>query len=272
MDPSYSSIPQAPEKLLRATFSQPENAAGFFRHYLPASVAETFSWESIRPASFVDPKFAHSESDLLFQVRSGETDAYLYLRFEHQSAEADLLAFRLLSYITRFWGSFMDADPASPGLPPIMTVVLAQGRASGNTTESLAPLIAIPPGLEADLQPSQPQLIYKLIELARLPYDQIKGTPDGVLTLRALKADPVDELLSDSVWDVPLLESVSPAALERFLRYVCCRHPSREALLQKIRQFPSKKIEPALMTIAEQFRTEGIKLDRTQDLNQGLLQ
>jgi hypothetical protein len=90
-----------------------------------------------------------------------------------------------------------------------------------------------------------------------------------VLTLRALKADPVGELLSAPLWDPALLEAVSGDALEWFLRYALDRHSSREEIFHWIRNVPSKKLESALMTITEQIHAEGHSEGLTQGRAEG---
>jgi hypothetical protein len=53
------------------------------------------------PVYIVDPRFASLESDLLFHVQ--DTEALVYLLFEHQSREHPWMAVRLLSYVVRIW-------------------------------------------------------------------------------------------------------------------------------------------------------------------------
>ena len=59
------SIHHPNDKLLKATFSVPENARGFFRNHLPQNLAKIIDWDSLtlEPSTFIDPQFASSESD-----------------------------------------------------------------------------------------------------------------------------------------------------------------------------------------------------------------
>jgi predicted transposase/invertase (TIGR01784 family) len=77
------------DKLLKATFSNPDNARDFFQNYLPTQISHAADWNSLRleSSTFVDPHFAASESDLLFSLKLAQPDAFLYLLFEHQSSE-----------------------------------------------------------------------------------------------------------------------------------------------------------------------------------------
>ncbi len=260
------SIHQPHDKLLKSTFSKTENAAAFFKNYLPEALVGFFDWESLRqiPSSFIDPRFLSSESDLVFQVSYKDHAAVLYLLFEHQSEEDTMMAFRLLYYTLQIWQAFRLENPRAQRLPAVMGLVLAQNRSPWKSPLSLDALIDIPAPLEELLRPLQPKLEFRLVELLKIPYDQLRGTPEGVLTLRALKADPVGELLSAPLWDPALLEAVSGDALEWFLRYALDRHSSREEIYHWIRNVPSKKLESALMTITEQIHAEGLTQGRAE--------
>ena len=103
-------MPQEPihhpnDKLLKATFSNPDNARAFFQNHLPSGLSCAFDWDSLRleSSTFVDPHFAALESDLLFSLKLQDSNAFLYLLFEHQSSEDPRMALRLLSYILRIW-------------------------------------------------------------------------------------------------------------------------------------------------------------------------
>ncbi len=122
------------------------------------------------------------------------------------------MALRLLSYILRIWQRFVKNASPSAKLPAVLPVVLAQGRRPWRTSTRLADLIDIPSGLEELLRPWQPSLAYHLLELLRIRYEAIEGTPERILTLRALKAEPVNELLGDPLWDESLLFSISEDA------------------------------------------------------------
>jgi predicted transposase YdaD len=72
---------QPHDKLFRATFSIPANAAAFLRHHLEPPLPDLVDWASLRLESgtFIDPLMAGSEADLLFSATIGGSDALLYL-------------------------------------------------------------------------------------------------------------------------------------------------------------------------------------------------
>jgi hypothetical protein len=253
------SIHQPNDKLLKATFSTPENARAFFENHLPPELATALDWNSLalEPSSFIDPQFASSESDLLFHIKVQQSDAFLYLLFEHQSSEDPRMALRLLSYILRIWERFAQNQAPPAKLPAILPVVLAQGKRPWKTSTNLEDLIDLPSGVAHILRPWQPKLTYHLLELVRIPYEKIAGTPEGILTLRALKAEPIGELLGDALWDEPLFFSISEGALERILRYILNAEVNVDLLKERIEKIRTQPLRNTTMTLADQLRQEG---------------
>jgi predicted transposase/invertase (TIGR01784 family) len=252
------SIHHPNDKLLKATFSVPENARCFFQNHLPQNLAKIIDWDSltIEPSTFIDPQFASSESDLLFKIRLQGTEAFIYLLFEHQSSEDPRMALRLLSYILRIWERFAKSHASPAKLPAVLPVVIAQGKKPWKTGMRLQELIDLPDRYADILLPWQPALTYQLLELVRIRYEDIAGTPEGILTLRALKAEPVDELLGDELWDESLL-SISERALEQLLRYILNADLRVPALRERIRKIHVQPLQNTTMTLAERLKEEG---------------
>jgi flagellar biosynthesis/type III secretory pathway protein FliH len=111
--------------------------------------------------------------------------------------------------------------------------------------------------------------VYHLLELVRIPYKELAGTPEGILTLRALKAQPVNELLSDAVWEEPLLFAISEDALGRILRYILNADSNVSLLKERIRKIHSKPLQTKTMTLADQLRQEGRQEGEQEGLIKG---
>jgi hypothetical protein len=205
------------------------------------------------------------ESDLLFSLKLQGSNAFLYVLFEHQSSEDPRMALRLLSYILRIWERFAAAHPVPAKLPAILPIVLAQGKRPWKTAPRLEDLLDLPVGMAKMLRPWQPSFKYHLLELVRIPYEKLGGTAEGILTLRTLKAEPVDELFCDALWEESLLFAISESALERLLRYVLNADSNVSLLKERIRKIRSKPLQTKTMTIADQLRQEG----RQEGLKEG---
>ena len=248
---------QPHDLLVRATFSDLANAKAFFSAHLPGAVARSIQWDTLQlvPCSFIDPNLSATQSDLVFRVRRRNREGYLCLLFEHQSRDDPLMAYRFARYVIRLWEQHLRDNPGSRRLPAVFPLVLFQCGSVWKSETRLRDVIDLRPGDPAERW--QLDLEFNLVELFRLGYGDLKGTAEGVLALRVLKADAVDELLSDPVWEAEKWTAISLDALSRLVRYICSRDLEREALTRRIHRLEAPKLEETLMTIAEQYRAEG---------------
>jgi hypothetical protein len=251
------SLHQPHDKLFRATFSNPENAAGFLRHHLDATLTALVDWNSLAllPGSFIDSRMKGSEADLLFSAKISGSEALLYILWEHQSSEAPLMGLRLLSYMVRIWQRQAQEGGQSTKLAPILPLVLAQDKDRWKTSAQFQDLFTFPEAIEKTARACTPDFSFRLLQLAEMAYEDIHGTPEGILTLRSLKAEPVGELLRSEVWDRDLITGVSREWVERFFRYVLNADVDRESFKARVLSQDSAVLTSAAMTLAEQFRT-----------------
>jgi len=253
------SLHQPHDKLFRATFSDPRNAAAFLRHHLGGPLPAHVDWESLAllPGTFIDSRMAGSEADLLFSARIGGSDALFYILWEHQSSEAPLMGLRLLSYMVRIWKRQASEGGPSTKLAPILPLVLAQDKDRWKTSTQFQDLFAFPQGDWHTIHACTPDFAFRLLQLVDLPYEDIHGTPEGILTLRSLKAEPLGELLHDLVWDRAVIAGVSREAVERFFHYVLNANVDTGVFRAKVVQQESKSLTELAMTLADRFRQEG---------------
>jgi hypothetical protein len=83
------------------------------------------------------------------------------------------------------------------------------------------------------------------------------GTPDGQLALRALKAKPVQALLSDEVWNARESEGVSTDALTSFLLYTVDAVQDYESVLKRAKHSKSKPMNTESMSALQKLIHEG---------------
>jgi predicted transposase YdaD len=250
---------QPHDKLFRATFSDPANAAAFLRQHLGAPLASHVDWNSLSllSGSFIDSHMKGSEADLLFSVKIGGADTLLYILWEHQRSEAPFMALRLLAYMVRIWRKQSKKQGATRKLAPILPVVLAQDKDRWKTSTQFHELFAFPEEVQQTARACTPDFAFRLLQLVDLAYEDIGGTPEGILTLRSLKAEPLRELLLNAVWDREVITGVSPEAVERFFRYVLNANVDKKAFRAKVKELQSKSLITIAMTLAERFREEG---------------
>ena len=117
-----------------------------------------------------------------------------------------------------------------------------------------------PPATRQALQ-RIPDFAFRLIQLAAIPFDAIRGTPDGIFVLRALKAEPIGRLLGNAVWDNNLLAHVSRRLFDRFIPYVFDRTDpiDRPRVFRRIDGVRNQAHRTSAMTLAQHLRQEGIQ-------------
>jgi predicted transposase/invertase (TIGR01784 family) len=252
-------IHQPHDKFVKSTFSDPDNARAFLQGHLPHNLTRRIDWTtlSLASGSFIDPEFAATSSDLLFTAQIEGHPAFLYILFEHQNAEDPLIGLRLLTYMVRIWNDHLRTNLGVTKLPPILPLVLAQDNKPWKSSTRFADLVESHEGLGEELKKHIPDFEFQLVELYRMPFDKILGTPMGILALRALKAEKLQALLDDPVWDETLLLQLSPAAFEMLMRYILDRDLDKPAFRKKIKNLNNSKLIQNAMSLAEQFRQEG---------------
>ncbi len=258
------SLPESPlhqphDKLVKSTFSDPDNARAFLQAHLPSNLVRRMDWTSLSllSGSFIDPEFAATSSDLLFTAKIDGHPAFLYILFEHQNQEDPLIGLRLLTYMVRIWNDYLRNNPGATKLPAILPLVLAQDSKPWKSSTRFADLIDIPEGVGEDIKKHIPDFEFQLVELYHMPFDKILGTPMGILTLRALKAEKLQTLLDDPVWDETLLIQLPSASFEMLMRYILDRDLDKPAFRRKLKTLRNPKLSKNAMSLAEQFRQEG---------------
>ena len=258
------SLPESPlhqphDKLVKSTFSDPDNARAFLQAHLPNNLVRRMDWTSLSllSGSFIDPEFAATSSDLLFTAKIDGHPAFLYILFEHQNQEDPLIGLRLLTYMVRIWNDYLRNNPGATKLPAILPLVLAQDSKPWKSSTRFADLIDIPEGVGEDIKKHIPDFEFQLVELYHMPFDKILGTPMGILTLRALKAEKLQALLDDPVWDETLLIQLPSASFEMLMRYILDRDLDKPAFRRKLKTLQNPKLSKNAMSLAEQFRQEG---------------
>ena len=259
MSQPESPLHQPHDKLVKSTFSDPDNARAFLQAHLPSNLVRRMDWTSLSllSGSFIDPEFAATSSDLLFTAKIDGHPAFLYILFEHQNQEDPLIGLRLLTYMVRIWNDYLRNNPGATKLPAILPLVLAQDSKPWKSSTRFADLIDIPEGVGEDIKKHIPDFEFQLVELYHMPFDKILGTPMGILTLRALKAEKLQALLDDPVWDETLLIQLPSASFEMLMRYILDRDLDKPAFRRKLKTLRNPKLSKNAMSLAEQFRQEG---------------
>jgi predicted transposase/invertase (TIGR01784 family) len=273
MSRRVSPLHQPHDKLFQAGFRIPANTAAFLRGQLPDWLTKRIQWSKLKhmPGSFVDPRLRKSESDLLFRVPCDSGTAFVYILFEHQHDKDPWIALRLSHYIHQILWDFRAKNPDAEKLPVVVPVVLAQNASSWEIPTRFSELFDLPLGADDPLRALVPDFTFRLIQLADLSFDDIKGTNTGVMILRALKASRSRKLLGEEVWDEPRLSKLSTRIFHQLLLYILnSASVDKEAFRNKLTQFETSKLKDAAMTLAQQLREEGLQEGMHAGMQQGI--
>lgn len=264
---------QPNDKLFKQVFGEPENAAGFLRAYLPDPIAAAIDWSALTPesGSFIDSEFRLHESDLLFSAPLGGHETIVYCLFEHQSREDSAIALRLLRYMVRIWEARLAKAPGAP-LPVILPVVLAQNGRGWKTDPAFSALFDLPAHLAEDLRAFLPDFLFRLIQLAEIPFDAIRGTPAGIMVLRVMKAERINALLEPPVWDEAMMLRLPENIFEMLMRFIMNAEIDTAAIERNVTGIQSPKLKEFAMTYAQKLRQEGHQEGRLVALRDNVIE
>lgn len=117
---------------------------------------------------FVSDDLRERESDVIWRVRLGKEGwIYVYLLLEFQSTVDSSMALRVLTYVSLLYQDLLRQGAFTPSgrLPPVMPIVLYNGKRPWNAAIDAVELIEEVPG---GLERHRPSLRYWLIDEARL--------------------------------------------------------------------------------------------------------
>ena len=94
----------------------------------------------------------------------------------------------------------------------------------------------------------------------------------GILTLRALKAEKLQALLDDLVWDESLLIQLPSASFEMLMRYILDRDLDKPAFRRRLKTLRNPKLSKNAMSLAEQLHEEGMQRGQVAAKQQYILE
>lgn len=265
------------DKFFKDTFSRKQSAIGYLKGYLPKEISGLIDFSSLElyPGEYIDNVLKGSSSDLVFKVEINKADAYLYLLFEHQSSPEPMMAYRLLKYMVRLWESILKDNSALNTLPPILPLVLYQGKVPWKASPQFIDLMDDPP---VSFLPFLPSFSYLLVDLVHDSADKVVDDVYGQISLHLMKAVANGTLLETVVRDGDLIRRLlsqdnALELLETVFRYMLQADDSIdiEGLQQLVVQAVSTdKGDKVMGTIAEKIEEKGVQRGLLQGLEKGM--
>jgi hypothetical protein len=157
-------------------FSHREMMADLLRGFVTAEWVQTVDLTTLErvQSSQVSDDLRDREDDIIWRVRWQGGWLYIYLLVEFQSTVYRYMAVRLMTYVGLLYEGLIRSRQLGPtgDLPPVVPIVLYNGRDRWTAAQDIATLVAKAPG---GLAVYQPRLRYLLIDAGR--YTESALTP-----------------------------------------------------------------------------------------------
>ena len=264
------SITPTPHDAVFKTFlSHPETARDFLQIHLPPALLQVCDLDTLQLASgsFIEDDLRPYYSDVLYSLKAGKGDGYVYCLIEHQSTPDKNMAFRLLRYAVAAMQRHLDAGYKT--LPLVIPVLFYQGKVSpypypmswlqGFDDPTLAtqlyggnfPLVDITVLDDDDIMQHRRMAVLELLQ-KHIRQRDLAELLDPLVTLLLSGYTTQDQLVSVINYMVQVGESLDPAGL---INTLASRVPQHE---------------DTLMTIAEKLREEGREKGRMEGRMEGM--
>ena len=235
-------------KLLTASL---DVAADIIRPLLDPALAAAVDWSTLEPApnEIAQRDGKSHRADLVFRARLKGSEAYILVLVEHQSTADVMMPWRVLLYMVGIWRGWLAVHPGAVSLPPIVPVVIYNGRQPWRAPVDFTALFAdVPAALVAVLRPHLPSFRLLVDDLAAKGDEQIEADHRlalAVVGLMALKHGHGDQ--PDEAY-IRLARHI-PAALA---------HPQGRALLETTAEYlyRGERVVPDIDAIARRVNPQ----------------
>ena len=187
----------------KSFFSHKAMVEPLLRRIVAQEWMKDLDFSSLEPVKthFVGPQNRKRDSDLIWRLklRSRDEWLYVYLLLEFQSTPDDFMALRMLTYTCLLYEDLVKRKlTPGAGLPPVLPILLYNGKTPWSKADQIADLVDSPEGLK----PYVPRFRYHLIDEGRLPEDLLEPTDDPVAALFKLERAETSEDLFEGLKSV----------------------------------------------------------------------
>jgi predicted transposase YdaD len=269
------------DKVFKAVFGRPENAADLIRALLPQLQSLGMSALTPMPTNSVDAQLREHFSDLCYSAKLHDDNSQLCLLLEHKSTVERLTALAISRHVIDIAGNHARARPTHR-LPLIIPIVVYHGIKPWNAPRALHELYGGSRRTRTALRKELLRGSFVLYDVARDSDDALRArgmNPLATLTLWLLAHARTEQLMTRLHQVRDLCEAVLGlrGGVEDFIMLM---HYSLEVsdltfeeLDEYMRGILSPRAKETYMTVAEQLRREGrqqgLKRGRQQGLKRG---
>jgi predicted transposase/invertase (TIGR01784 family) len=262
------------DQLFKQVMSNPKAAKSFFKHYLPKDITNIADFSSLRQEKndYYSEILGEGITDLLYSIKlNGKQEGFITVLIEHQSSIDKNMPFRIHKYILRICEDYKKKYPMKK-FPIIYPIIYYTGSRQYDASTLIFDLFE-----NKELAKAIMLSPIRLIDLNKIPDEELRKQQYSGLMLLAHKYETAKKTMDI----VDYLEELMPVLSETLKRDInifkdvlsyllnvgeSYRGYSKEYLIEKVVTLLPESNREDVMTIADQFREEGMQ----QGMQQGM--
>ncbi|MFW5400357.1 Rpn family recombination-promoting nuclease/putative transposase [Yersinia sp. 1252 StPb PI] len=275
--------PTPHDALFKQFLTHPETARDFLDVHLPPALRQACDLNTLRleSGSFIEEDLRAYYSDVLYSLKAGQGDGYIYALIEHQSSPDRHMGFRLMRYAIAAMQRHLDAG--NDKLPLVIPILFYHGQVTpypypmnwlqefsepelaGQLYSNDFPLVDVTVISDDEIMTHRRMAILELLQ-KHVRQRDLAELLEQLVTLLLAGYTNNEQLTSLMNY---MLQVGDTAAPENFIRELARRSPQHEEVLMTIAQkLEQKGIEKG----RQEGRMEGIQLGEAKGRQEGVLE
>ncbi|CQJ35009.1 transposase [Yersinia mollaretii] len=275
--------PTPHDALFKQFLTHPETARDFLDVHLPPALRKACDLNTLRleSGSFIEEDLRAYYSDVLYSLKAGQGDGYIYALIEHQSSPDRHMGFRMMRYAIAAMQRHLDAG--NDKLPLVIPILFYHGQVTpypypmnwlqefsepelaGQLYGNDFPLVDVTVISDDEIMTHRRMAILELLQ-KHVRQRDLAELLEQLVTLLLAGYTNNEQLTSLMNY---MLQVGDTAAPENFIRELARRSPQHEEVLMTIAQkLEQKGIEKG----RQEGRMEGIQLGEAKGRQEGVLE
>lgn len=251
----------------RSAMSDLRVAKDVLRHYLPDIIRQKINLDKLKleNGTFIDPVLNTFHTDILYSVTlvnsPSNEKTYIYTHIEHQSTNDPMISFRMLKYSVRIIERHLK-NTGNKTLPLIIPILIYNGDKIFSDNLSVFDLFGEHKALAQQYMFNK----FHLVDMNTIPDEEIRQHKWSCLLEMIFKHIRSRNimLILEEMTEIfnRFIERKADDYVLTMLKYIIEKSSikDRQKFLHWVRKNLPKKLEEKTMTLAEQWKQEGIEI------------